>query len=163
MRRIALGNHCSLQITIDPLRPKAVPETRFLGSDTVIVPLREKFNKNLHQWSNSAGLRANLENVLGVTFPSPKTSKKEDFSMECAVSSLIFHLRLPNKICYAYRLENAIPDRVCDNLKCGKAFHRLCLFEWLRAIPSSRQSFDTIFGTCPYCSNPITVKMTSTT
>lgn len=26
------------------------------------------------------------------------------------------------------------------------------LFQWLRALPSSRQSFNMIFGECPYCS-----------
>ena len=25
------------------------------------------------------------------------------------------------------------------------------LFQWLRALPTSRQSFNTIFGDCPYC------------
>uniref|UniRef100_A0A0F8AB09 E3 ubiquitin-protein ligase FANCL n=1 Tax=Larimichthys crocea TaxID=215358 RepID=A0A0F8AB09_LARCR len=30
---------------------------------------------------------------------------------------------------------------------------------WLRALPSSRQSFSIVFGECPYCSKPITVKM----
>ncbi|KAM8858546.1 E3 ubiquitin-protein ligase FANCL isoform 2-T3 [Spinachia spinachia] len=30
---------------------------------------------------------------------------------------------------------------------------------WLRTLPSSRQSFYMVFGECPYCSKPITVKM----
>jgi len=61
-------------------------------------------------------------------------------------------------ICYSFRLENNVPDKVCDNPKCAKPFHRQCLSEWLRAIPSSRTSFDTIFGECPYCTNQITCK-----
>ncbi|GLD72103.1 E3 ubiquitin-protein ligase FANCL [Lates japonicus] len=32
---------------------------------------------------------------------------------------------------------------------------------WLRALPSSRQSFSIVFGECPYCSKPITVKMSA--
>jgi E3 ubiquitin-protein ligase FANCL len=145
-RRVALGNHCSLQITVDVNRPRSVPECRFLGADSVVMQLREQLNKNLHKWNSTLTVRNNLELILQISFPSPKTTKKEDFSMECA-------------ICYAYRLENDIPDRVCDNNKCSKAFHRVCLYEWLRAIPTTRQSFDTMFGACPYCSTPISVKI----
>jgi E3 ubiquitin-protein ligase FANCL len=139
------GNHCSLQVTVDANRPRATPVCSFMGADSITGPLREQFNKNLHKWNSKMTLRENLESLLGIKFPSPKTSQKEEFSVECG-------------ICYSYRLDNALPDRVCDNQKCGKPFHRTCLFEWLRAIPSSRQSFDTIFGECPYCSSPITCK-----
>jgi E3 ubiquitin-protein ligase FANCL len=145
-RRIALGNHCSLQIHIDPNNSKNIPECYFLGSDSIISQLRDNFNKNLFFWNNQKTLRENLENILEIKFPSPKTSKKTDFNEECG-------------ICYSYRFENLIPDKVCDNNKCGKLFHKKCLFEWLRSIPSSRQSFDTIFGECPYCNNSITVKI----
>ncbi|KAI3362893.1 hypothetical protein L3Q82_001669 [Scortum barcoo] len=64
-------------------------------------------------------------------------------------------------ICYSYRLEAAIPDQVCNDPRCGQPFHQACLYEWLRALPSSRQSFNIVFGECPYCSKPITVKMAS--
>jgi hypothetical protein len=50
MRRIALGNHSSLQITLDPLNPRSLPECRFMGADTVIGPLREKVVQNIHLW-----------------------------------------------------------------------------------------------------------------
>lgn len=85
--------------------------------------------------------------MLEMNFPSPQVQNKEEFSMECG-------------ICYVYRLEDKIPEACCENAKCGKPFHRTCLFEWLRAIPSSRQSFDTIFGQCPYCASPISTKLT---
>ncbi|TWW78489.1 E3 ubiquitin-protein ligase FANCL [Takifugu flavidus] len=62
-------------------------------------------------------------------------------------------------ICYSYRLEDSIPDQVCNDPRCGQPFHQACLYEWLRGLPSSRQSFSVIFGDCPYCSKPITVKM----
>lgn len=146
LRRIALGNHCSICVTVDWKRPRSIPESQFLGSDSLISPLRDSFNNNLGKWNLSKTLRENLETVLGVTFPSPKTSNKEDFSEECG-------------ICYSFRLENMIPDRVCDNQKCSKGFHRSCLSSWLRAIPGAKQSFDTVFGECPYCNSPISVKM----
>lgn len=62
-------------------------------------------------------------------------------------------------ICYAYLLHNVGPDRVCDNPHCNKAFHRACLYEWLQALPDRRQSFDTVFGSCPYCSENIACRM----
>jgi len=78
-------------------------------------------------------------------------------------------------ICYSYRLpvadkkeapgaastgggeQGEMPDRMCDNAKCGRPYHRACLVEWLRAIPNTQQSFNTLFGKCPYCQSPITV------
>lgn len=32
-------------------------------------------------------------------------------------------------ICYAYQLNGAIPDQVCDNSQCGQPFHQICLYE----------------------------------
>ena len=32
-------------------------------------------------------------------------------------------------ICYAYRLNDLIPDRACDDSRCGQPFHSLCLYE----------------------------------
>uniref|UniRef100_A0A8C8ZV25 FA complementation group L n=1 Tax=Prolemur simus TaxID=1328070 RepID=A0A8C8ZV25_PROSS len=63
----------------------------------------------------------------------------KDFTMDCG-------------ICYAYQLDGAIPDQVCDNSQCGQPFHQICLYEWLRGLLTSRQSFNIIFGECPYCS-----------
>lgn len=40
----------------------------------------------------------------------------KDFSMDCG-------------ICYAYRLDGAIPDQVCDDSHCGQTFHQVCLYE----------------------------------
>lgn len=40
----------------------------------------------------------------------------QSFSMECG-------------ICYAYRLQSAIPDQVCNDPRCGQPFHQVCLYE----------------------------------
>lgn len=145
-RRIALGNNASLHIDLNPANPRLLPECRFMGADNVIVPLREHLNVNIQSWNPQLSVLTNLESLLGQKFPSPSTTKKEDFSMECG-------------ICYAYRLNDLIPDKACDDSRCGQPFHSLCLYEWLRALSSSRQSFNMVFGECPYCSKPITVKM----
>ena len=83
--------------------------------------------------------------------------------------------------------EDNAPDKVCDNerygkrggvdgrvmpmcicclcgwfcvaSRCGKYFHRACLADWLRALPNSRRSFHTVFGSCPYCEHPISVTL----
>ncbi|XP_020896902.1 E3 ubiquitin-protein ligase FANCL [Exaiptasia diaphana] len=148
-RRIALGNNSSIHIDINPLHPRLLPECRFLGADHVIIPLRENLNSNLNLWNPESSVFINLQNLLKLKFPSPTNTKKEDFSMECG-------------ICYAYRLNDAIPDKACDDSRCGQPFHQLCLIEWLKSLPSSRQSFNMIFGECPYCNKPITVKVTGT-
>ncbi|KAK3242628.1 hypothetical protein CYMTET_47692 [Cymbomonas tetramitiformis] len=54
--------------------------------------------------------------------------------------------------------EDVVPEAACDNPSCARPFHVRCLVEWLRADGSARQSFQTLFGLCPYCSQPITVK-----
>jgi E3 ubiquitin-protein ligase FANCL len=147
MRRIGIGNHSSIQIEINPQQPRSPPEVRFLGADSIITPLRQNYNKNHQLWDYQALLRENLERTLGLTFPQRKNDEQEEeMSEKCS-------------ICYAYRLEMKVPDKVCDNPKCCRPFHSQCLSEWLRSIPKAHQSFDTIFGTCPYCSNVISVKI----
>lgn len=46
-RRIALGGHCSLSLTVNAFTPRFVPECRFFGSDSSIAPLRKKWNNNI--------------------------------------------------------------------------------------------------------------------
>ncbi|KAF9967758.1 hypothetical protein BGZ70_008310 [Mortierella alpina] len=115
MRRCALGNHCSLQIVVDPLSPRLMPETRLFGPT------------------------AKLTNG----FPSPANVTKDEMNIECG-------------ICYSFRYEGQVPDQLCSHVKCQQPFHRICLYEWLRSVPTTRQSFHTLFGACPYCSETIT-------
>jgi len=51
----------------------------------------------------------------------------------------------------------SIPDQICENANCGKTFHYTCLLEWMQSTPQKRQSFNTLFGDCPYCSSPISI------
>ncbi|XP_045740910.1 E3 ubiquitin-protein ligase FANCL isoform X2 [Mirounga angustirostris] len=145
-RRIALGNNASINIDIDPRHPTMLPECCFLGADHVVKPLGIKLSRNIHSWNPENSLLQNLKDVLEIDFPAHANLEKSDFSMDCG-------------ICYAYQLDGAIPDQVCDNSQCGQPFHQICLYEWLRGLLTSRQSFNIIFGECPYCSKPITLKM----
>eukprot|EP00899_Mesostigma_viride_P008084 jgi/Mesvir1/17277/Mv07684-RA.1 len=192
-RRIALGGHASLLIHLSTERPRAAPECRFLGSDAAVGRLKDNLHSNAHKWDPAKPVRANLEEVLGTTFPRFERGSEaaEDVSTECG-------------ICYSYRLlppttgvsaaeatgpdgartaplsapgvltregpamasgahvvaavAALLPDQMCDNASCGRPYHRTCLVEWLRSVTSTRQSFDMLFGVCPYCSHPITVR-----
>ncbi len=56
---------------------------------------------------------------------------------------------------------SSMPDIVCPNANCSKMYHRRCLVEWLHAVPTSKSSFGTIFGSCPYCNEWLSVKSTA--
>ncbi|XP_051056473.1 E3 ubiquitin-protein ligase FANCL isoform X1 [Phodopus roborovskii] len=145
-RRIALGNNVSINIEVDPRHPTMLPEFCFLGADHVIKPLGIKLSGNIHLWDPENNLLQNLKDVLEIDFPARTVLEESDFSMDCG-------------ICYAHHLNGAIPDQVCDNPQCGQPFHQICLYEWLRGLSTSRQSFNILFGECPYCSKPITLRM----
>lgn len=149
-RRIALGNHCSIRLEVDPRAPlRAVPECRFLGSDAAVGPLRDRLNMNMSTWDTSGRLtpRENLEAMLEIKLPAPPsedTAEADDARVECGV-------------CYAYRLGDSAPDVACERLECAKPFHRTCLAAWLRGLPDTKQSFDVLIGSCPYCEHTIRV------
>ncbi|KAF1785437.1 FANCL C-terminal domain [Phytophthora cactorum] len=152
-RRLALERHASVQFEVDPTHPTAVlTELNFLAT------------------RQASGCYVNA-GVTSIDHPAvSKDDEAEEFAIECG-------------ICYSYRLEDEednneeekqetdgsiqrmteergsrIPDRLCENTKCNRPFHAKCLFDWLRALPTSRQSFHTVFGECPYCREAISAK-----
>lgn len=154
-RRIALGKHTSIRIKLEPASPLTTyPECRFLGSEAAIAPLRQKLNENMHRWDNSGDVlpRENLQRILNVELPPPVSNATVDpladdgADTECG-------------ICYTYRLDDSVPDVVCDKPECGKGYHRECLVDWLRALPDTRESFGTLSGHCVYCEEPISVSV----
>lgn len=141
-RRIAIGKHCSVFVELNAKDPSRLQEIRFMGSDSQVQPLRASMAQRMDRWNVQDSLAQNLEYVLQIQFPKPQTSNKDEFTMDCG-------------ICYCYRLKEVAPDRVCENQKCSKPYHNECLLEWLRSLPMSNQSFNTIFGTCSYCQEHI--------
>ncbi len=141
-RRLVVAAHCYLQIDLVPLHPHLMPQIKFLGSDKLTQPLLDALNASAQRWDGNATLAANLERCLGVRLPPrPSASEKE---VEMHANSC--------GICYEFHGEaDAVPDVVCSNGRCGKCFHRVCLYEWLRSIPATKVSFSTVFGTCPFC------------
>lgn len=150
-RRVALGNNLSLHIEVDPSRPYEVCECSFFGADAVVAPLRARWFANQHLWNSNESPRINLERLLSTNFPPNTARSREEFNLECG-------------ICYSYIPPEGegIPDQMCENIKCGRGFHHACLRDWLRAVPSSRQSFQTLFGECPYCSEPLSISISKT-
>ncbi|XP_035027880.2 E3 ubiquitin-protein ligase FANCL isoform X6 [Hippoglossus stenolepis] len=83
MRRIAIGNNVSIKVEVDPRHPKMLPECCLLGAEhvempaqTMVTPLRNKLNSNMHLWNPDSSVLRNLRDVLEIEFPSPATHEK---------------------------------------------------------------------------------------
>jgi E3 ubiquitin-protein ligase FANCL len=152
-RRVAISKGVSLQIDLK-LEDCAhqLPSLKFLGSEDKIRPLRELLGQNIEKYDSDYTLVQNLEMVLELEFPHQQhVEEQEDLNLECA-------------ICYSYRLADQFPTENCDDPSgCGKSYHQMCLFEWLRSLPEqcSKMSFRSIFGQCPYCEKQISCKLAS--
>ncbi|KAA0717980.1 E3 ubiquitin-protein ligase FANCL [Triplophysa tibetana] len=138
MRRIAVGNNVSIKVQIDPRHPKMLPECCLLGAE----------HDCLSQWEMTGSFAALLWHFLERTEIRVVTPLRNKLNAN-------MHLCVECGICYSYRLESAIPDQVCNDPRCGQPFHQVCLYEWLRGLPTSRQSFNVVFGECPYCSKTL--------
>ncbi|KAF7721028.1 hypothetical protein EC973_005538 [Apophysomyces ossiformis] len=146
-RRIALGNHCSVHVEIDPLMPRETPKVRFFGSEKRIAGLLQNWTEYVDHWNINWTPYENLRSALHSTCISQKEvddSARSD--TECG-------------ICYSYKLRHQThgeqtPDVVCTNEQCNRGFHPSCLYEWLRANPKTTRSFNVLFGECPYCNEP---------
>lgn len=127
---------------------------------------RRRFNEEMRNWNPRRLLRENCEELLAVTFPPPREPStagagengggNDAYIDQCA-------------ICYTYRLTvdgpgqgagaSMIPEFACGNPCCNRSYHETCLSEWLQRLPNASRSFSTIFGHCPYCQSPISVKV----
>ncbi|XP_010939326.2 uncharacterized protein [Elaeis guineensis] len=155
-RQICLGNDCSLLLNVYARNAWSLPECRFFGPDSTVNLLRNNWRKNSRKWTKDKHFHENLAILLETTLPRPHTvSNKNDEQVDCG-------------ICYAQYLpvddefgdnSGSAPDYTCENLSCSRAFHTVCLRDWLRSITTTRQSFDVLFGNCPYCSEPVAVKV----
>lgn len=154
-RHINIGNDCSIILLVDASEPRSLPECHFMGSDENVNLLRDNWRRNCKRWTKDKLLTENLANLLEVHLPGPPGVEKNDQQIECG-------------ICYSQFLpiddelgaeSGSKTDYTCENSTCSKAFHSVCLRDWLRSITTTRQSFDVLFGNCPYCSDPVAVKI----
>ncbi|KAG1175797.1 hypothetical protein G6F70_003892 [Rhizopus microsporus] len=143
-RKIALSYHCSLYLEIvDPLLPFNKPQIRLFGSESRVENLRRVWDQA--EWNKSLPLHTNLLTIFQLV-PNDK-QEQEDYTnasdIECA-------------ICYSYKLENGeTPETICK--LCNRGFHSTCLYQWLRSNPNTTQSFNVLFGHCPYCNEVMTI------
>ncbi|XP_059624063.1 uncharacterized protein LOC132267041 isoform X2 [Cornus florida] len=187
-RQINIGNECFLMLFIDANDPKSLPDHwiitscryRFMGADPEVNSLRKLWKRNCRKWyvltltfqklptmelepltsplrKKNKPVPENLAIIMETQLPGPPDVQKNNQQVECG-------------ICYAQCLpiddelgarSGSGTDYTCDNNNCKRAFHSLCLGDWLRSITSTRQSFDVMFGNCPYCSEPVAVKINS--
>ncbi|XP_009773284.1 uncharacterized protein LOC107824409 isoform X1 [Nicotiana tabacum] len=154
-RQLNIGNDCYIMFFIDANDPTSLPDCRFLGSDSEVERLRAMWRRNCKRWMKDKPFSENLANVLDVQLHGPSSVEKTDPQTECG-------------ICYAQYLpiddelgakSGSGTDCTCENNSCSRAFHSVCLGDWLSSITTTRQSFDVLFGNCPYCSDPIAVKI----
>lgn len=154
-RQLNISNDCCIILSIDANDPTSLPDCRFLGSDSGVERLRGMWRKNCKRWMRDKPFSENLAHVLDIQLHGPSSIQKTDPQTECG-------------ICYAQYLpiDDELGDKsgsgtdcTCENNSCSRAFHSVCLVDWLRSITTTRQSFDVLFGNCPYCSDPIAVKM----
>ncbi|KAJ0704048.1 putative chromatin regulator PHD family [Helianthus annuus] len=154
-RHINIGNDCSIILNTRVNDPRSLPECRFLGLDENVNLLRDKWRRNCNKWSKDKLFAENLATLLEFQLPGPPGVEKNDQQIDCG-------------ICYSQFLpvddelgpkSGSKTDYTCENTTCSKAFHSVCLGDWLRSITTTRQSFDVLFGNCPYCSQPVAVKI----
>ncbi|XP_062011040.1 uncharacterized protein LOC133727480 isoform X3 [Rosa rugosa] len=156
-RQVIIGNDCFVMLSINATDPRSLPECRFIGTGQIVNLLRDRWQRNSKRWVKDKEFLVNLETLLETQLPKPADVEKNDQQVECG-------------ICYAPSLpvddelrgkSGTGTDYICDNTSCKRAFHSICLVDWLRSITTTRQSFDVLFGSCPYCSEPVAVKINS--
>ncbi|KAH6759901.1 zinc ion binding protein [Perilla frutescens var. frutescens] len=154
-RHIKIGNDCYIILSINIDDPRSLPECRFLGSDTEVNVLRDIWKRNCKKWTRDKSCPENLLHIFDNQLLQPSYVQKNEEQIECG-------------ICYAQYLptddelgaqSGTATDFTCENGNCNRAFHSVCLGDWLRSITTTRESFDVLFGNCPYCSDPIAVKI----
>ncbi|KAI4330245.1 hypothetical protein MLD38_028544 [Melastoma candidum] len=154
-RGIDVGNDCCIMVCVRVEEPNSLPECRFIGSRDDTMRLGKGWMRNSKKWDKEKPFRENLETVLGFQLPKPLNEENNDLQAECG-------------ICYSHHLpvedelgpsSGSGADFTCENASCRRAFHSICLIDWLRSITTTRQSFNVLFGKCPYCSEVIAVKL----
>lgn len=156
----------------------------FMGPASTTAQLRQAVSANAFKWydyimygrallfdsncisavrSEDEPFVTNLEAVLGVSLLPPLRGDEGTSTTEGNECGICYSIESPddgegggNKHPNG---SGPLPtDVICSNEHCARLYHRSCLVGWLQAVPSSRTSFGTIFGACPYCSESISVR-----
>ncbi|KAI2500485.1 FANCL C-terminal domain [Fragilaria crotonensis] len=154
-RSIYLSNSAKLIVSLDRTQPRTRPtKVQFLGSHGSVY--YEMFQS--YSWDEERSVRHNLETCFGKSLARP-TNDEEDSNTMMNATTTTFDCG----ICFGSTKETSTLDGDeccdCENPKCARPFHNACLEKWLTSLPTSRISFDTMIGSCPYCKDPIAVQM----
>ncbi|KAG5325857.1 FANCL ligase, partial [Pseudoatta argentina] len=147
-RRIHLSQSISVTITIDPVAPTAAPTIQFSGSDNEVKRQMEDVSNNIHNWNPDCNILDNLRMLLNMyTFPEQQDSLNDSQGVisnrECG-------------ICFSETSEtDELPNKICNNHKCMKHFHSVCLSKWLQTNAANQVVFSHIYGNCPHCKEDI--------
>lgn len=142
-RSIYLSNGAKMVVSIVPAAAARLqrPTIVFLGSQS--NKYRSQFDS--HEWDTTRSIRENLENCFGKSLAKQDNEEQraDSTSSDCA-------------ICFDTLTKE--PEQ-CENENCGRRYHSSCLDQWLSSLPTSRFTFDTVIGSCPYCKDPIAVQV----
>ncbi|KAI8325966.1 hypothetical protein GQ54DRAFT_295104 [Martensiomyces pterosporus] len=141
-RRIAAGDLLTALFEVSPDRH--CPKVVVYGPSSAASPLNARAKSIRNQWSSERRVRDNLEDILQIRLPEPSTFDQKDVKLDCG-------------ICFSFQSNGEAADQLCSNDLCAQPFHRKCLIQWLSTKEDTRQSYNTYFGKCPYCSSNIAV------
>ncbi|KAJ2625946.1 hypothetical protein GGI26_000030 [Coemansia sp. RSA 1358] len=141
-RRLAVSDFASALLEVVP--DLFCPQITVYGPNSIAAPLNAKVKGARGMWNGALSARANLEAIFDFPLPEPGSFNQKDIKLECG-------------ICFSYRAENEDADQICSSDPCAQPFHRKCLVQWLTTKEDTRQSYNTYFGKCPYCSENIIV------
>ena len=158
-RSIYLSQSAKLILTLDRTQPRTRPtKVQFLGSHA--PAFHEMFQS--YSWDEERSVRHNLETCFGKSLARPTNDDEEESNATVMMNTT--STTFDCGICFGStktttRLGAGDDCCECENPKCARPFHNACLERWLTSLHTSRVSFDTMIGSCPYCKDPIAVQM----
>lgn len=146
-RRIGLDINVSMTITIDPWSNASIPNLQFLGPERLVQGFRQNVAENLINWNSDTDVVQEILKLLGLShFPARPTETNKEEILLCNTGECC--------ICFSLRLNEKLPDIICENASCEQVFHRECLYQWLVSV-NSVQIFNDLCGQCPNCEKSI--------
>ena len=148
LKRIVSAGEVKIAVTHSADAPYAIPDVRIIGNPSAAEPLRRKLQTlSIPQWKSDTFPRINLQTHFAIVFASNTTASAASSDPvgdnECT-------------ICFsALSSDGAYADVTCSDARCNKLFHADCLYDWLKQLPTSTTTFNTIFGKCPHCQQTI--------
>lgn len=186
-RRLAIERSCSIVLDLNIDNPRDVCTMNFFGPPNRVNHFRSSLSRNLHLWSTERSVRENIGLMLDISLPNKNIDSaiNQNLCEECGIcytysistgaeTSSSESSNFSSFLSTAKNSRNdnrnkslpistvsavAVPDQACSNSKCCKIYHFTCLVDWLQSLPNSMTSFGTLFGSCPYCQEAISIRI----